>query len=287
MKKYIILAIIILIIAAGVFVARGRSPEVTRKEFIRLVDFAIVEEGDVILKEKFYGTLKGVNQTEIYPDVPGKFIKYNVSEGEYVKKDQTVAEIDRSIPGMTYESAKIKAPINGIVYDLTFLKGQPAMPQMPVANISDPSKIMARIDVPKKTLNKLKECVNAEIVVNGDRYNGQVSRCSYLPNNRSGLGSVDIILSNSNRKLINGTASIELFTEKKEGVLRIPHEAYRSDEEGPYIYTIQNSKAVKTPVETGLMGNDYVEIINSIESGDSVITVGSSFVRDGQKIRIK
>ncbi|MDY6786642.1 MAG: efflux RND transporter periplasmic adaptor subunit [candidate division WOR-3 bacterium] len=287
MKKYIVLAIIIILIVAGIFVARGRRPEVTGKEFIRLVDFTIIEKGDVILKEQFYGTLKGINQTEIYPDVPGKFIKYNVSEGEYVKKDQTIAEIDRSIPGMTYESAKIKAPINGIVYDLTFLKGQPVMPQAPVANISDPSRIMARIDVPKNILNKLKKCVNAEIIVNGDRYNGQVSRCSYLPNNKSGLGSVDIILSNSNRKLINGTASIELFTEEKDGVLRIPHEAYHRDEEGAYIYIIKNSQAVKTPVETGLMGNDYIEIINSIESGDSVITVGSSFVRDGQKIRIK
>ncbi|MFO8062253.1 MAG: efflux RND transporter periplasmic adaptor subunit [bacterium] len=287
MKKYIILAIIILVIVAGIFVARGRRPEVQRREFVRLVDFTIVEKGDVILKEKFYGTLKGVNQTEIYPDVPGKFIKYNVSEGEYVKKEQTIAEIDRSIPGMTYESAKIKAPISGIVYDLTFLKGQPVMPQAPVANISDPSRIMARIDVPKNILNKLRECVNAEVIVDGEHYDGKVTRCSYFPNNRSGLGSVDIMLSNSNRKLINGTASIELFTERKEGVLRIPNEAYHSDGEDSYIYIIKNSKAVKMPVEPGLMGNDYIEIINSIESGDSIITAGSSFVRDGQKIRIK
>lgn len=287
MKKYIILAIIILIIAAGVFVARGRRPEVQRKEFVRLVDFIIAEKGDVILKEQFYGTLKGINQTEIYPDVPGKFIKYNVSEGEYVKKDQTVAEIDRSIPGMTYESAKIKAPISGIVYDLIFLKGQPVIPQMPVANISDPSRIMARIDVPKNILNKLRECVNADVIVDGEKYSGTVTRCSYLPNNRSGLGSVDIMLSNSSRKLINGTASIELFTEKKDNVLRIPHEALHTDEEGTYIYLIADSRAVKKYVKTGLEGNDYIEVINSIESADSVITTGSSFVRDGQMIRIK
>lgn len=287
MKKYVIMAIIIIVIGAVIFISRGRQAEVQRKPFVRLVSSAVIDKGDVILKKQFFGTVKGKQQTEIYPDVPGKFIKYNVQEGQYVNKDQIIAEVDRSIPGMTYETAKIKAPISGVIYDLTFVKGQPVLPQMPVANISDPSMLTARIDVSKDILNEIQQCIDAEVYINNEKYNAKVIRRSYLPNNMTGLGSVDVKIENGSKMLINSAAKVNLFTGEADNVLRVPYEAYHTDDAGAYIYLIEDGKAVKTSVEIGLIGNEYVEVANSISEGDTVITVGSSFVRDGQQVRIK
>lgn len=287
MKKYIILAIIIILIGAVIIISRGRQSETAKKTFVRLVDYSIIDRDDVILKKQFFGTVKGRQQTEIYPDMPGKFIKYNVSEGQYVKKGQIIAEADRSIPGMTYETSKIKAPISGIIYDLTFVKGQPVLPQMPVANITDPSMLTARIDVSKDILNEIQQCIDAEVTIDNKKYNATVFRRSYLPNNMTGLGSVDVKIENGSKILINSAAKVDLFTGIAENVLRVPYEAYHTDDSGAYIYLIENGNAVKTYIETGLIGNEYVEIKNSVNEGDTVITVGSSFVRDGQKVRIK
>jgi len=279
MKKYIILILIIVIIGAAILVSRGRTEKVERKEYVRLVGFECIEKGDVILKKQFFGIVKGQKQTEIYPDVPGKFIKYNVNEGDYVKKDQIIAEVDRSIPGMTYETSKIKAPIDGVIYDLIFVKGQPVLPQMPVANISDPSVLTARVNVSKDILDDLENCIGAEVFINNKKYNAKVIRRSYLPNNMTGLGTVDVKIENGSKILINSAAKVNLFVGLSKDVFRVPFEAY--------IYLMNNGIVKKMVIETGLIGNEFVEIINSVEEGDSVITIGSSFVRDGQKVRIK
>ncbi len=287
MKKYIILILIIVIIGAAILVSRGRTEKVERKEYVRLVGFECIEKGDVILKKQFFGIVKGQKQTEIYPDVPGKFIKYNVNEGDYVKKDQIIAEVDRSIPGMTYETSKIKAPIDGVIYDLIFVKGQPVLPQMPVANISDPSVLTARVNVSKDILDDLENCIGAEVFINNKKYNAKVIRRSYLPNNMTGLGTVDVKIENGSKILINSAAKVNLFVGLSKDVFRVPFEAYHTSDNEAYIYLMNNGIVKKMVIETGLIGNEFVEIINSVEEGDSVITIGSSFVRDGQKVRIK
>ena len=287
MKKYLVLLLIIIIIASVIVISRKNKTEIVKQEFIRLVDFEVAEKGEVLLKKQFFGTIKGLNQTEIYPNVPGKFIKYNVKEGEYVKKDQIVAEIDRSIPGMVYETAKIIAPISGIVYDLTFVKGQPTMPQMPVAMISDPSNLTARINVSKDILEEVQQSINAEIYINDVQYKGKVIRKSYLPNNMTQMGSIDVQITNGNRKLINSPARIYLHTSNKQNVLRVSSEAYQTKDNKSFIYIFKNGKANILEVEIGLTGNEYVQITNALEEGDTVITMGSSLIHDEQSVRIK
>ncbi len=287
MKKYLILLLIIVTIGIVLIVSRVNKAEVVKKEFIRLVDFEVAEKGEVLLRKQFFGTVKGLNQTEVYPNVPGKFIKYNVKEGDYVKKDQIIAEIDRSIPGMIYETAKIIAPINGIVYDLTFVKGQPVMPQMPVAMISDPTILTARINVSKDILDEIQKSVNAEIYINDIKYEGKVTRKSYLPNNMTQMGSIDVQITNGNKKLINSPARVYIHTSNKQNVLRVPYEAYQTKDNKAFIYIFGNGQANKLEVEIGLIGNEYVEINSALVEGDTVITMGSSLIQDEQTVRIK
>ena len=61
------------------------------------------------------GILEGDPQVKVYPQVPGKFAKNNVVEGQMVNKGDVISYIDRDIIGATFELAPVKSPIRGIV----------------------------------------------------------------------------------------------------------------------------------------------------------------------------
>lgn len=287
MKKYLILIGILAVIAVIIGIGIGKKKPVVQEEYIRLVSSAETSTGRVELRKQFYGMIRSMNQTEVYPDVPGKFIKYTVSEGDRVKKDQVIAEVDRSIPGMQYESAKVKAPIDGVIYDLSFMKGQPVMPSMPVANISNPDNLIVRLDVSKDILDEVQQCINADIYVGDRKYSGRVVRKSFFPNNMTHLGSIDIVIDNSSKQLVNKECRVFLYTDVRENVLRIPVEAFKEKNGDSFVYKIAGGIAVKTEVSAKLVGNEFVEITEGLQQGDSVVTIGSDLVRDGQKVRTK
>lgn len=287
MKKYLILIGILAVIAIVVVIGLGRKKPVMQEEFVRLVSISDVTAGNVELHKQFYGLIRSMDQTEIYPDVPGKFIRYTVKEGGRVSKDQTIAEIDRSIPGMQFETAKVKAPIDGIIYDLSFMKGQPVMPQAPVANISNPDNLIVRIDVSKDILDQVQRCINADIYVGDKKYTGRVVRKSYFPNNMTHLGSIDIVIDNGSKQLVNRECRAFLYTDVKENTTRIPVDAYKKKNGSSYVFKFSNGTAVKTDVKAGIIGNEFVEIIEGLQKGDTVITIGSDLVRDNQTVRTK
>ena len=76
------------------------------------------------------------------------------------------------------------------------------------------------------------------------------------------------------------TANTVIETDKKENVLRVPLRAVKQ-KNGDKIVTVL--RADKTQEEknitVGLRGDDYIEILNGLEKGDTVIT----FVNDKQK----
>ncbi len=286
MKKYLITLIIIILIFAGVFISRKKTKKEVAKEYIKKVAIEVIEKGNVSAKKEFYGKVQGIEQTEVYPDVPGKFIKYRVKEGQFVKKGSIIAEIDRSIPGMQFESAKVKAPISGIVYSLELTKGTPVMQQRPVAMIANTSKIIARIDVSNTVLRELNKNSKVDIEIDSLFYTGKILRVSKFPNNMTRLGSVDVLINSKNMDLINDECVVYIYTANKNNTIRIPRNAYHIMNNEEYVYVYSNNTAIKTNVKAGIKGNQYIEIKEGLNEGDTIITIGSSIIRDKQKVRI-
>ncbi len=71
---------------------------------------------------------------------------------------------------------------------------------------------------------------------------------------------------------IGGFAVITMFSDKKENVLSVPKSAIRKDETGHYVYVMQGSDSVYTPVKIGVSDGAYTEIVSGLSQGDMVMT---------------
>lgn len=71
---------------------------------------------------------------------------------------------------------------------------------------------------------------------------------------------------------VGGFAVITMFSDKKENVLSVPKSAIRKDETGNYVYVMQGSESVYTPVKIGVSDGAYTEIVSGLSQGDVVLT---------------
>jgi len=287
MKKILTIVIVSALILAVVFVSKMKKPKTEEAVFIRKVAYQIAARNDVTLKKECFSKVEGSIQTEVYPDVPGRFVKYYVSEGAFVNKNEPIGEADRSIPGLTYEPTKIVAPISGTVYDLTLTKGDAVMPNAPVAMITNNEELYVRINLSSNYLSMVKVGNRADIIVGEKVYKGYVTRKSKFSGNLTQLGSADIKIDGSHKELINRSCRVYVYVLEKKNVVSVPREAFIEENGSGYIYLFKAGKAVMTPIEYGIVGDDFVEVIKGVLENDTVVTTGNTIINDGQSIRVE
>ena len=69
----------------------------------------------------------------------------------------------------------------------------------------------------------------------------------------------------------NANVIVNVTTAQRKHVLTVPHEAVHDlDSQHPYVFLINRNKLVRTPVETGIVNVDLVEITRGLSEGDTV-----------------
>ena len=67
----------------------------------------------------------------------------------------------------------------------------------------------------------------------------------------------------------------------KGRVLAIPVTALLTSEDGGYyVYTLNDNKAVKTQIETGIQNDEYIEVLSGIKKGDVIVTDGKDYISE-------
>lgn len=79
---------------------------------------------------------------------------------------------------------------------------------------------------------------------------------------------------------------VEIITAETTG-LALPREAVFTLDGDDKTFVIQNGRAVLTSVEIGLEGEDFLEVLAGVESGDTVILNPPKEVADGAKVKTK
>ncbi len=290
-KKLLIIFIVIIFIIIffriirKIIITTGKSKEIFFE--VGIEKLVLKEITEII---KFEGVVEGDPQIKVYSQVPGKFEKNNVIEGNYVRKDNIISYINRDVIGFEYNLAPVKSPIDGIVVKLYFFdKGDTVFPQMPVAEIAKVDNLKVVINTGEKDLIKLKKDQAAKITLIYDEnvyLKGKVFSVTPFINKDTLSGTVVIKAKNPEQKIKPGqSVKIEIETEKKIAFL-IPDKAILTDENGTYVFINDNNTAKKVYVKIGYIENDLTEIIGDLKEGIEVITEGSFKLYENAKIKI-
>ncbi|MFQ3547736.1 MAG: HlyD family efflux transporter periplasmic adaptor subunit, partial [Termitinemataceae bacterium] len=108
---------------------------------------------------------------DAYSDVAGKVTKLFVTVGQKVQKDEPLAEVDPSRPGMSFVPGVVKAPISGTIVALPAQLGMTIAQTVPVARIAGSGSLEARIFVAERFISKMKINLPVELIF--DAYPGR------------------------------------------------------------------------------------------------------------------
>ncbi|MEO0169092.1 MAG: efflux RND transporter periplasmic adaptor subunit [candidate division WOR-3 bacterium] len=278
MRKPFALLLILIISCAG----RGKTENVKNengKDVEKTVVVKIARPESISKTITVSGIIKGYPDINVFADMPGKLLRVNVSEGQYVRKGQILALIDRSAPGIDVQPLTVEAPTSGYVQVLLRDIGAPVSPQTPLFRIVGKDKISVLFDVPEVFASDIR--VGGKIWVEGKR--GRIVRVSPALDTRTRTLKVE---GEINGNFIPGqSVLVEVEVKRSDSTIVLPVSAFVGDNKG-YVFVVSGNIAKRVPVELGITTSEGYEVIRGLKFGDTVVVFGANVVKDGDKGKI-
>lgn len=182
----------------------------------------------------------------------------------------------------------LTAPFTGLIAEVEAEKGEMVGAQ-PIVSLVDLSSVEIQTYVSEKNINKLE--VGQGVTVNFNAFShqkqGKIKNIGPSLNQEEQGFPVEIEVDNGTDAIKAGMyAEIKIETQRSAGNLVIPKRSLLRENGSNYVFVVENNKAVKKEVRTGLSTVDKLEVLAGIEAGDKVVTVGSQRVTDGYAVRV-
>lgn len=286
MRKWLIIIIVIVVLIAAIMLRMGASQRKGQREEVTQVipvEIVTATRGDVVSTCEVLGTIVADKTAQVFPEAMGRVMRLLVKEGAYVKKDANIMAMRNETVGFEYEEGFIKSPISGYVGELMVDVGSMVSPQAPVALIVDYYRVKIEFHVAEVNVGCVQKNQKVNIVVDGigENFTARVSEISPVIDAMTRTAAVKAVTSNPKRILQPGmTARVQINLGEKSGALRIPKDALLDS----YLFTVTDSTAERRDVKVGLIGDDYVEILEGLTDGEKVIVVGQQRLAGGEKV---
>jgi membrane fusion protein, multidrug efflux system len=253
---------------------------------------------------EFGGDVVASSVVNILPDTAGKLSRKLVTVGDFVKKDQILAYIDPSRPGMTYSENPVKSPVAGTVTSFPLSIGGTASPAAPLGQISSTEHLEIQINVAERFVSRIKTNQSAVVTLDaypGQKFSARVFEISPVLDTSTRTLKVKLQLEPPDPRVKAGMyARVKLITEELNNVIVIPFDALVQRDDKTYVFaverTTQDSAAggqVGTPgvvhlheVTQGIHVDDKIEISGGLNAGDEIVVRGQSLLNDGSKVNI-
>ena len=152
--------ILILSLAAAAALAAGcRNKDAEALNNLEKDRFLVKTEKAVTRNLEEYilltGSVKALDEATLYPRTSGKLLRNLLKEGDPVKKDETVALVERDEPGVVYEPAPVPSTLSGVIGRVYQDVGANVTPATPIAMVVNQSQVRVAVDVPEKYVGKV------------------------------------------------------------------------------------------------------------------------------------
>lgn len=229
-----------------------------------------------------------VSASQIIPvsfSIDGKVDTFTVNEGQLVETGDVLAELVKT--GADSDAlSQLYSPIDGVVASVIQKEGDLIGAGYPVIILRSDVQIMD-IGVTDIDLKRIESFSSPSVTVDlgGKLVDAKVDSLSKLPDESSRLYNVTLILDTEEALLLGqmGTARIELLLVRG---IWLPISYIQNDGED-YVYIVNSENRVeRRNLELEELNNALIRV-QGLKDGDRVITVGNSFVKEGQKVVVR
>lgn len=224
-------------------------------------------------------------QAKLWEQKVGSEIQYLETKNNYESLKQNLETL--MAQNDMYE---LTAPFNGVIDEINIKEGEMAGPQMPVIRLVNTDDVYIKSDVTERYLGKIKAGDSVTVTFPGldEVHYTTISRMGEFinPNNRTFKVRFEL----NNKK---GTLKPNLLGELKirdyisERAIVIPSSAVQMTPSGEsFVYLLEDNRAKKVEVTTGMTYNDRVEILSGLTPGAIMIEKGARSIKDGDTVNV-
>lgn len=226
------------------------------------------------------GTLEPHRFAVLTAPYEGYLEKIHVKIGDHVRLNDPLFAVAPSLGGPE-KSHPIRASFAGVVVDVLKFEGQQVKPgdfHEAIMRLDDPSHYWIFLRVPELEIAKIRIGQTAKIhlaAIANQAYEGVVRTMALAPQAKDTWGErnqvdytvrVEVLSPPSNLK--SGlSASVDIVTERKEGVIAIDHE-YVFKEGSDYFVTTSAGKRIQ--VQLGLQTDREFEVLSGLTEGQEL-----------------
>jgi len=180
----------------------------------------------------------------------------------------------------------IRAEFDGIVTSVNVTEGAEVARGMQLFTIESSNDIIIKCAVNKYDIVSVKEGQSAEVTIGRNNYTGKVVRVEKMVGSDASLATgigVDILLDNPDGEIILGMdVKPRLSCAAAEDVISIPKEALNEEDD---VFVVENKKATRKKVETGIRNDDMIEVTSGLCAGDTVVWNSDANLKDGMEVK--
>mgnify|MGYP003397164674 CR=1 FL=1 len=241
---------------------------------------------------EFGGDVIATSSIDILPDATGKLVNIKVSVGDTVQKNQIIAYVDPSRPGMTYEPSPVRSPMTGTITSFPLSSGSMVSPSMSIGKVSTTDDLEISISVAERFVSRIEKGQNA--LLSFDAYPDEVFTAKVTEVNPvldTTSRSMGVKLRQDppdNRIKIGMYCRVKLITESKTNAVAVPRNSVLTRNNVDYVFVVDtatNSVEAK-PVTVGITVDDMVEVISGLTYGEQVVTSGQTLLDNGSFVNI-
>ena len=214
----------------------------------------------------------------------------SIEEFEQTKFAYEGAKIEWEQAKLNLNYTRVRAPISGVIGDRLIRPGQRIQPQDKLFTVINPREMIAVVYVPEKEIQTVHKGQKAFITsehVPEKRFPGWVKRVSPVVDPQSGTFKVTIGVKNPNHLLRPGMfVNVHIITETHENAVLVPKLAIVYENELMYVFVVREGIAHKIRVAPGFQDHQYVEALQDLAAGDTVIVVGQAGLKDQTPVKV-
>lgn len=283
------------------------SVQVFAKTSGRAVEL-LVEEGDAV--EKNQPVLRLEDDTQKIQVAKAKArvtkaeLEYNRTNDLYKKEmvtsqeynnaayelEQARLELTEAKQNLSYTT--VYAPITGTLTARMVNLGDMVSTGSPIFDIVDFDSIVARLYLPEKNLAQLSLGQTARLTsraLGNTEYTGTIKRIAPTVDARTGTVKVTVGVGNLEGLRPGMFVDVSLILAVHDDAVLIPKRALVYDNDQTFVFRVIDGEEMsveRVSVMPLLADRDFIEPIDGIQEGDSIVISGHTGLKDGSKVRL-
>ncbi len=187
--------------------------------------------------------------------------------------------------------AVIRSPLTGVVTEKMVEAGDVVGAQTRLFAVGDLSTMVVRVAVSELDVVNLSPGDNVRVALDahpGRELAGTIRRIFPSADPGTRLVPVEVALRAGDASIARPgfLARVTMALGAKENVMLVPASAIVGGSGSQNVYVVEDGKALRRSVGTGLTSRGQVEIVSGLTPGEAVVVTGNNSLRDGADVRV-